>query len=215
MGFFDFLKPKPKSEIEELANNCVKKVESGTESEAKRSFADITSRIKTNPTIINTTSNYSIVGKALFIVQLMGIDNSSLSKSAVVNLSYYCLSKAIQTGNNKTDSAKTLIHLLQQSHSNLEGTIRKAISSHNPTTDKEVKESLTKIMYYIMKSCPGSASGNQQAQFMESSLDSMIKAGRLGASSTISSVRAEGQKYFNWLYEYIGGMVYNCDIAKI
>ena len=59
MGFFDFLKPKPKSEIEELAKKCVKKVESGTESEAKRSFTDITSRIKINPTIINTISNYS------------------------------------------------------------------------------------------------------------------------------------------------------------
>lgn len=215
MGFFDFLKPKPKSEIEELANNCVKKVESGTESEAKRSFADITSRIKTNPTIINTTSNYSIVGKALFIVQFMGIDSSSLSKNAVVNLSYYCLSKAIQTGNNKTDSAKTLIHLLQQNHSNLEGTIRKAIYSHNPTTDKEVKESLTKIMYYIMKSCPGSASGNQQAQFMESSLDSMIKAGRLGANSNIYSVSEEGKKYFNWLKDYLELMINNQSIAHM
>lgn len=39
MGFFDFLKPKTKSEIEVLANSCIKKVESGTESEAKRSFA--------------------------------------------------------------------------------------------------------------------------------------------------------------------------------
>lgn len=215
MGFFDFLKPKPKSKIEELANNCVKKVESGTESEAKLSFVDITSRIKTNPTIINTTSNYSIVGKALFIVQFMGMDSSSLSKNAVVSLSYYCLSKAIQTGNNKTDSAKTLIHLLQQSHSNLEGIIRKAISSHKPTTDKEVKESLTKIMYYIMKSCPGSASGNQQAQFMESSLDSMIKAGRLGTNSNIYSVSEEGKKYFNWLKDHLELMINNQSIAHI
>ena len=215
MGFFDFFKPKSKSEIEILANDCIKKVETGIEFEANRSFAEISSRIKTDPKIIDDTSNYSIVGKALFIIQFMSVGNSSLSKTAVVNLSYYCLSKAILMGHCRTDSAKTLIHLLQQSHQNLEGIVRKAISAHNPTTEKEVKESLTKIMYYVIKSCPGSASGNQQAQFMESSLDSMINAGRLGVGATISSVQAEGQKYFNWLQEYIERMIDNGDITMI
>jgi hypothetical protein len=118
-------------------------------------------------------------------------------------------------GKKETDSAKTLLNLIQQSHSNLESSIRQAISTHNSTTEKEVKESLTKIMYYIMKSWPYSASGNQQASFMKSSLDSMINAGRLGASSTISSVRAEGQKYFNWLREYLEGAIDNGSIAVI
>lgn len=97
----------------------------------------------------------------------------------------------------------------------MEGAIRNAISEHNRPTEKEVKESLTKIMYYVMKSCPGSASGNEQAKFMESSLDSMIRAGRLGASSTISSVQAEGQKYFNWLRVYLEGLIENGNIIRL
>lgn len=215
MGFFDFLKPKPKSEIEVLANNCIKKVEDGTEAEAKKAFEEMTRKIKLNPAMIKDAEDYSVVGKALFIIQFMGIGSSTLSKSTLVNLSYYCLSKSIQMGKKETDSAKTLLNLIQQSHSNLESSIRQAIFTHNPTTEKEVKESLTKIMYYIMKSWPYSASGNQQASFMKSSLDSMINAGRLGASSTISSVRAEGQKYFNWLREYLEGAIDNGGIAVI
>ena len=215
MGFFDFLKPKPKSEIEVLANNCIKTVEAGTEAQAKHSFSIITEKIKANPSILRDATDFSIIGKALFIVQFMGSGNSALSKSAVVNLSYYCLSKAIQNGNKTTDSAKTLLHLLQQSHSLLETSIRKAITKHHPTTDKEVKESLTKIMYYVMKSCPGSASGNEQAKFMESSLDTMISAGRLGGNSTISSVRSEGQKYFNWLQQYLEEEIDNGRITMI
>lgn len=215
MGFFEFLKPKPKSEIEVLANNCIKKVEDGTEAEAKNAFEEMTRKIKLNPAMIKDAEDYSVVGKALFIIQFMGIGSSTLSKSTLVNLSYYCLSKSIQMGKKETDSAKTLLNLIQQSHSNLESSIRQAISTHNSTTEKEVKESLTKIMYYIMKSWPYSTSGNQQASFMKSSLDSMINAGRLGASSTISSVRAEGQKYFNWLREYLEGAIDNGSIAVI
>lgn len=215
MGFFDFLKSKPKSEIEILANNCIKTVESGTEAEAKNAFAEMTRKIKLNPAMIKDAENYSVVGKALFIIQFMGIGSSALSKGTLVNLSYFCLSKSIQMGKKETDSAKTLLNLIQQSHSNLEKSIRQAISTHNPTTEKEVKESLTKIMYYIMKSWPYSALGNQQASFMKSSLDSMINAGRLGAGSTISSVCAEGQKYFNWLRIYLEGLVDNGSIISL
>ena len=70
-------------------------------------------------------------------------------------------------------------------------------------------------MYYVMKSCPGSASGNEQAKFMESSLDTMISAGRLGGNSTISSVRSEGQKYFNWLQQYLEEEIDNGSITMI
>lgn len=215
MGIFDFFKSKPKSEIETLAISCIHEVESGTEAKAKQAFAEMTGTIKTKPALLLEADDISSVGKALFIIQFMGIGSSKLAKNTVVNLSYLCLSKAIQIGNKKTDSANTLLLLLQQSHSYLESSIRKAIATHNPTTDKEVKESLTKIMYYVMKSCPGAASGNQQALFMESSLDSMILNGRLGADSTISSVKAEGQKYFNWLRVYIEKCVENNSIATL
>ena len=66
-----------------------------------------------------------------------------------------------------------------------------------------------------MKYCPGSAFGNEQAKFMESSFDSMIRAGRLGASSTISSVQTEGQKYFNWLRVYLEGLIDNGNIVRL
>ena len=215
MGLFDFFKSKPKAEIDILANDFVQKVESGTEAEAKRTATELVAKIKAQPTIIMEGDDSSVVGKALFIIQFMGIGGYALSKTAIVDMSYYCLCKAIQLGKKKTDSGRTLIHLMQQSHANMEGAIRNAISEHNRPTEKEVKESLTKIMYYVMKSCPGSASGNEQAKFMESSLDSMIRAGRLGASSTISSVQAEGQKYFNWLRVYLEGLIQNGNIVKL
>lgn len=215
MGFFDFLKPKQKSEIEVLAHNCIKKVENGTETEVKKAFEEMTRKIKLTPAMIKDAEDYYIVGKALFIIQFMGIDSSTLSKSTLVNLAYFCLSKSIQMGKNETDSVKILLHLILQSHSNLEGSIRQAISIHNPTTEKEVKESLTKIMYYIMKSWPYTASGNQQAFLIKSSLDSMINTGRLGVHSTKSSVCAEGQKYFNWLREYIEEGIDNGDMVMI
>lgn len=215
MGFFDFFKSKPKAEIEMLADTYIQKVESGSEIESKKSASEIIRKIKEQPSVIDNVENYSVVGKALFIIQFMGIGGYALSKTAIVNMSYYCLCKAIQIGNKKTDSGKTLIHLMQQSHANMEGTIRKAISAHHSPTEKEVKESLTKIMYYVIKSCPGSSSGNQQAEFMEMSLDSMINAGRLGAGATLSSVQAEGQKYFNWLRVYLEGLIGDGKIIKL
>lgn len=215
MGLFDFFKSKPKAEIEILANAFIQKVECGTDSESKKKATEILTKIKEQPTALMEEDDFSVVGKALFIIQFMGIGGYTLSKAAIVNMSYYCLCKAIQLGNKKTDSGKTLLHLMQQSHANMEGTIRNAISIHNRPTEKEVKESLTKIMYYIMKSCPGSTSGNEQAKFMESSLDSMIIAGRLGANSTISAVQAEGQKYFNWLRVYLEGLIRNGNIVRL
>ena len=215
MGFFDFFKSKPKTEMEILANDFIRTVESGSEAQAKNKASVFLAKIKGQPSSILEEDNYSVVGKALFIIQFMGVGGSTLSKTAIANMSYYCLCKAIQLGNKKTDSGKTLLHLMQQSHANMEGTIRNAISIHNRPTEKEVKESLTKIMYYIMKSCPGSTSGNEQAKFMESSLDSMIIAGRLGANSTISAVQAEGQKYFNWLRVYLEGLIRDGNIVQL
>ena len=215
MGFFDFFKSKPKAVIEILANDFIQKIESGTESEVKNKASEILSKIKGDPSSIMEEDDYSVVGKTLFIIQFMGISGYDLSKAAIVNMSYYCLCKAIQLGNKKTDSARTLIHLMQQSHSYLEGTIRNAISNHNRTTEKEVKESLTKIMYYVMKSCPGCSSANEPAQMMEMSIDSMILQGRFGAGSTSSSVKAEGQKYFNWLRVHLEELIENGSIVRL
>jgi hypothetical protein len=215
MGFFDFFKSKPKAEIEILANDFIQKVESGTESEAKNKASEILSKIKDDPSSIMEVAGYSVVGKALFIIQFMGVGGSTLSKTAIANMSYYCLCKAIQLGNKKTDSARTLLNLMLQGHSNLEGTIRNAISKHNRTTDKEVKESLTKIVYYLMKSCPGSSSGNEPAQMMKMSMDSMILQGRFGAGSTSSSVQAEGQKYFDWLRVHLEELIGDGRIVRL
>ena len=215
MGFFDFFKSKPKAEIEILANDFIQKVESGTESEAKNKASEILSKIKGDLSSIMEVDDYSVVGKALFIILFMGVGGSTLSKTAIANMSYYCLCKAIQLGNKKMDSARTLLNLMLQGHSNLEGTIRNAISKHNRTTDKEVKESLTKIVYYLMKSCPGCSSGNEPAQMMEMSMDSMISQGRFGAGSTSSSVQAEGQKYFDWLRVHLEELIGDGRIVRL
>ena len=215
MGFFDFFKSKPKTEMEILANDFIKTVESGSEAEAKNKASVFLTKIKGQPSSILEEDNYSVVGKALFIIQFMGVGGYTLSKTAIANMSYYCLSKAIELDNKKTDSARTLLNLMLQGHSNLEGTIRNAISKHNRTTDKEVKESLTKIVYYLMKSCPGCSSGNEPAQMMEMSMDSMISQGRFGAGSTSSSVQAEGQKYFNWLRVHLEELIGDGSIVRL
>ena len=118
MGLFDFFKSKPKAEIEILANAFIQKVESGTESESKKKATEILTKIKEQPTALMEEDDFSVVGKALFIIQFMGIGGYTLSKTAIVNMSYYCLCKAIQLGNKKTDSGKILLHLMQQSHAN-------------------------------------------------------------------------------------------------
>lgn len=72
MGFLDFFKSKPKAEIEILANDFVKKVESGTEAEAKRTATELVAKIKAQPTIIMEGDDYSVVGKALFYYSVYG-----------------------------------------------------------------------------------------------------------------------------------------------
>lgn len=39
--------------------------------------------------------------RLFFIIQFMGIGGYALSKTAIVDMSYYCLCKAIQLGNKK------------------------------------------------------------------------------------------------------------------
>lgn len=205
MGFFDLFKSKPKTVLEQLAIDCVKKVETSSESVAKSAIDDLYSSIFNTPSILKDVNDYFVVGKGLFVGSFL-MDNSMTSKkSRLSSLAFFFLSTSILKGKSTTDSSKSLIMMLQQSHVLIENYMRKALSVNSYPSDKEVKESITKMVYYLATEYPYSISSNEHAKFMIESLNSMLQSGRLGIGA--SAFKQQGKNYLVKLNSFIEGYI--------
>lgn len=205
MGFFDLFRSKPKTELEQLAIDCVRKVESSSETIAKNAIDQLYSAVNNNPSILKDVNDYFTVGKGLFVGSFLMDNALSSKKSKLSALAFFYLSTSIIKGKNSNDSAKSLITLLQKSHVFIEKYKRNSLSVNSYPSEKEVKESITKMVYYLATDNPYSISNNEHAKFMINSLNSMLQSGRLGI--TAGTFKQQGKNYLERLNSYFEGYI--------
>lgn len=205
MGFFDLFKSKPKTVLEQLAIDCVKKVETSSESVAKSAIDELYSSIFNNPSILKDVNDYFVVGKGLFVGSFLMENTMTSKKGRLCSLAFFYLSTSILKGRSTSDSSKSLIMTLQQSHVIIENYMRKALSVNSYPSEKEVKESITKMVYYLATEYPYSIKSNEHAKFMIESLNSMLQSGRLGISA--GTFKQQGKNYLERLNSYFAGYI--------